>query len=144
MKYGSFILLFFLVYFIIFRPIRKKAFQAISYATLGPGGSGEALLAGADNVAKALPGAGYPEEIAAGAGGATASLPDGESNLVEDSVSLETASDEQIERELIKEANAVDMGGRKFAAMKRKLVDKAKKDPEMVSQLIRTLLRERA
>lgn len=145
MKYGSFILLFFLVYFIIFRPIRKKAFQAISYATLGPGGSSESLLAGAEHAAKALPGAGYPEEIAAGgAGGATASLPEGESSLVEDSVSLETASDEQIERELIKEANAVDMGGRKFAAMKRKLVDKAKKDPEMVSQLIRTLLRERA
>jgi flagellar M-ring protein FliF len=145
LKYGSFIVLFFLVYFIIFRPIRKKAFQAMSYATLGPGGSSEALVAGAEHAAKALPGAGYAEEIAAGsAGGATASLTDGESNLAEDNLSLETASDEQIERELIREANAVDMGGRKFAAMKRKLVDKAKKDPEMVSQLIRTLLRERA
>jgi len=33
---------------------------------------------------------------------------------------------------------------RKYAAMKKKLIDKAKKDPEMVSQLIRTLLREKA
>jgi flagellar M-ring protein FliF len=144
MKYGSLLILFILVYFIIFRPIRKKAFQAISYAALGPGISGEALLAGSENAAKALPGAGHAEELAAGsAGGAAASLPEGEIHLAEDSISLETASDEQIERELIKEANTVDMGGRKFAAMKRKLVDKAKKDPEMVSQLIRTLLRER-
>jgi len=45
---------------------------------------------------------------------------------------------------LIREANQVDMGGRKFAAMKKKLMDKARKDPEMVSQLIRTMLRERA
>jgi len=36
MKYGSFIILFILVYFIIFRPIRKRAFQAISYAAWGP------------------------------------------------------------------------------------------------------------
>jgi flagellar M-ring protein FliF len=145
MKYGAFIILFFLVYFIIFRPIRKKAFQAISYAALGPGGSGEALLTGAEGTAKALPGAGQAEEIAASsAGGSSASLTAVEPGSTEENISLETASDEQIERELIKEANAVDMGGRKFAAMKRKLVDKAKKDPEMVSQLIRTLLRERA
>lgn len=145
MKYGSFLVLFLFVYFIIFRPIRKKAFQAISYAALGPGGSNEALLLGSENAAKALPGGAHPEENAAlGAGGALASLPAAEGSLAEDSLSLETASDEQIERELIKEANAIDMGGRKFAAMKRKLMDKAKKDPEMVSQLIRTLLRERA
>jgi len=144
MKYGSFIILFLLVYFIIFRPIHKKAFQAISYAALGPAGSSETLLVGSENAAKALPGAGHPEEIAAGAGGTPSSLPSGEHHLIEDTVSMETASDEQIERELIKEANAVDMGGRKFAAMKRKLTEKAKKDPEMVSQLIRTLLRERA
>ena len=58
-------------------------------------------------------------------------------------LSLETVSDEQIERELMKEANSVDLGGRRFAAMKKKLADKARKDPEMVSQLIRTLLREK-
>jgi flagellar biosynthesis/type III secretory pathway M-ring protein FliF/YscJ len=43
----------------------------------------------------------------------------------------------------MKEANMVDMGGRKYTAMKNKLIEKAKKDPEMVSQLIRTVLRER-
>jgi flagellar biosynthesis/type III secretory pathway M-ring protein FliF/YscJ len=44
----------------------------------------------------------------------------------------------------MKEATAVDMGGRKYVVMKKRLVEKAKKDPEMVSQLIRTLLREKA
>jgi flagellar M-ring protein FliF len=145
MKYGSFIILFFLVYFIIFRPIRKKAFQAMSYAALGPGGMGDTMLVGAESAAKSLPGGASPEEITAGsAASAPASLPAGESNQQEETISLETASDEQIERELIREANQVDMGGRKFAAMKKKLMDKARKDPEMVSQLIRTMLRERA
>jgi flagellar M-ring protein FliF len=143
-KYSSFLILFILAYFIIFRPIRKKAFQALSYATLGPAEGADNLLMGSDGAAKALPGAtGQPEEIAAGAA-ATASLSAGESEAVEEGNALEAASDEQIERELIKEASAVDMGGRKFAAMKKKLVDKARKDPEMVSQLIRSMLRERA
>ncbi|MBN1571462.1 MAG: flagellar M-ring protein FliF [Acidobacteria bacterium] len=144
MKYGSLLILFLLVYFIIFRPIRKRAFQAISYAALGPGVSGETLLAGSEGAAKALPGATHPEEIAAaGAGGVAGSLPAGEGGLGEEEGSIEAVSDEQIERELMKEASAIDTGGRKFAAMKKKLVDKAKKDPEMVSQLIRSLLRER-
>jgi len=103
------------------------------------------MLVGAESAAKSLPGGASPEEITAGsAASAPASLPAGESNQQEETISLETASDEQIERELIREANQVDMGGRKFAAMKKKLMDKARKDPEMVSQLIRTMLRERA
>ena len=82
-------------------------------------------------------------EISAPAGEAAAgSLPAGESK--EEIPSLGPATDADIERELMKEANAVEMGGRKFSVMKKKLVDKAKKDPEMVSQLIRSLLRERA
>ncbi len=143
MKYGSFIMLFFLAYFILFRPIRKKAFQAMSYATLGPAGVGEPMLVGSE-AARALTGSENPQELTAGsAANATASLPAGEPNPLEESISLETASDEQIERELIREASQIDMGGRKFAAMKKKLMDKARKDPEMVSQLIRTMLRER-
>ena len=143
MKYGSFIVLFFLVYFIIFRPIRKKAFQAMSYAALGPGGASEPLLVGEESEAGALPGGASPQELAS-ASAAAGSLPAGESGHQEDTISLETASDEQIERELIREASQIDMGGRKYAAIKKKLMDKARKDPEMISQLIRTMLRERA
>jgi flagellar M-ring protein FliF len=141
-KYGFFILLFLLVYLVLFRPIRKRVFQAISVAALGPGKSGEAQLM-SEEARRALPETRQPEEIASSATpGAQANLPAAESH--EDIMSLETVSDEQIERELIKEANTVEKGGRKFAAMKKKLIDKAKKDPEMVSQLIRTLLREKA
>jgi hypothetical protein len=70
-------------------------------------------------------------------------LPAAESRAREESLSLETASDEQIERELMKEAHIADVGSRKYTAMKNRLVEKAKKDPEMMSQLIRTMLRER-
>ncbi len=144
LKYGSFILLFLLAYIVLFRPIRTQVLQAISRAALGPAEAAVAQLA-SETAPRALAGRGQPEEIAAPTQPAgTASLPAAEAHLGEDLISLEAATDEQIERELIREANAVDKGGRKFAAMKKKLSDKAKKDPEMVSQLIRTLLREKA
>jgi flagellar M-ring protein FliF len=143
MKYGSLILLFVLVYFVLFRPIRKRVFHAISVAALGPGESEEAQLN--ENAPKALPGGAHSEELnAATTEGAMASLQAGEGGSLEDAISLESATDEQIEHELIREANAVEMGGRKFVAMKKKLVEKARRDPEMISQLIRTLLREKA
>jgi flagellar M-ring protein FliF len=143
MKYGAFIILFLLVYLILFRPMQKRVFQAMSAAALVPGELGRDQLR-SENAARALPGPKASEEIAAAAAGSPASLPAKETGAPEEVVSLEAVSDEQIERELIREANAVDMGGRKFAAMKKKLVDKAKKDPEMVSQLIRSLLKEGA
>jgi flagellar M-ring protein FliF len=139
MKYGSLLILFVLVYFIILRPVRKKAFQALSYAALGPATDENALIASSENAERALPGMAGAEE----GGSAGAALPAAESGSGEDSLSLEMVSEEQIERELMKEAHIVDSGGRKFAVIKKKLVDKAKKEPEMVSQLIRTMLRER-
>lgn len=144
MKYGALIILFLLIYFIILRPVRKKAFQALSYAALGPTTEKNALMAASGNTARALSGSVGAGEIAAPAFSATASsLPAAEPYLSDESLSLEKASDEQIERELMKEAHMADLGGRKFAVMKNKLTDKAKKEPEMLSQLIRTMLRER-
>ncbi len=144
MKYGSLIILFLLIYFIILRPVRKKAFQALSYAALGPATENNALMAAPGNTARALSGSVSAGEIAAPAFSATtSSLPAGELFSADESLSQEKASDEQIERELMKEAHMADMGGRKFAVMKNKLLDKAKKEPEMLSQLIRTMLRER-
>jgi flagellar M-ring protein FliF len=140
MKYGALIILFLLVYFIILRPVRKKAFQALSYAAMGPAMDRNALTAGSENAGGALPGVPGAHGIGAPAG---STLPAADSRMPEDSYSLESASDEQIERELMKEANTADIGGRKLTAMKKKIVDKAKKDPEMVSQLVRTMLRER-
>ena len=125
----------------LFRPVHKRLFQAMSVAAIGPGLSGEIPLSA--EAAKALMEGKRPEELAASEGRAVPGLPAAES-AGEDIVSLESATDEQIERELMKEATAVDMGGRKYVVMKKRLVEKAKKDPEMVSQLIRTLLREKA
>jgi flagellar biosynthesis/type III secretory pathway M-ring protein FliF/YscJ len=115
--------------------------QAISLAALK---SGEGQLT-SDNAHMALPGGRQPEEVdAAASPGATAGFPAAESKAPAGTMSSGAAGDEQIERELMEEANAVELGGRKFAAIKKKLVEKANKDPEMVSQLIRTLLREKA
>lgn len=144
MKYGSFIVLFLFIYLVLFRPIRRQVFQALSVAALRPAGSGAGQLT-SDNAPMSLPGVGQAEQMAAPAvSRAMANLQAGESSVPEEVLSPETASEEQMERELMKEANAVDMGSRKYAAMKKKLVDKARKDPEMVSQLIRSLLREKA
>jgi flagellar M-ring protein FliF len=144
MKYGALIILFLLIYLIILRPVRKKAFQALSYAALGPATENNALMAASGNTARALSGSASAGEIAAPAFSAAASsLPAAEPFSADESLSLERTSDEQIERELMKEAHMADMGFRKFAVMKNKLMDKAKKEPEMLSQLIRTMLRER-
>jgi flagellar M-ring protein FliF len=143
MKYASFIILFFAVYLIFIRPIRKRVFQAISFASPELSESGEAALP-SEGAPLALSEAVQPEQIATSDSATAASLPARERNLLEDAISLETATDEQIERELLREASSVDMGNRKYSAMKKKLMEKARKDPEMISQLIRTLLREKA
>jgi len=143
MKYGAFLLLFLFVYLVLFRPIRKRVFQAMSFAGAGAGGAGGIQLP-ADSAAGAIAGTKAREELAASAGKNAAGLPAGESGSSDFAHALGPATDEEIERELLKEANAVGMDGRKFSAMKKKLVDKAKKDPEMVSQLIRSLIRERS
>jgi flagellar M-ring protein FliF len=143
MKYVALIILFALAYIIFVRPIRKRVFQTMTMAAIGAGEAPEAQLPAAA-ASRALPEGKRPEELAAAEGaGSLAGLPAAESRSEEEILSLE-ASDEQIERELMKEANMVDLGSRKYAAMKKKLVDKAKTDPELVSQLLRSLLREKA
>ncbi|HSW40583.1 MAG TPA: flagellar basal-body MS-ring/collar protein FliF [Acidobacteriota bacterium] len=142
-KYGAFILLFLLVYLIFIRPLRKKVFHAIATATSLPAPGDTAKLKG-EKAARALSEGERPAEKTIYEGGLQPRLNAGEPALTEDILSLETASDEQIERELMREANSADMGNRKYVAIRKKLTEKAKKDPEMISQLIRSLLRENA
>ncbi len=143
MKYGAFIVLFLLIYFVLFRPVRRRVFQALSVASVEKGG-GEDIALPAGKESKALSAGTTPEEVAAGAAETAARLPEGDGGNKDSLQVIEDASDEQIERELVKEARAIDKDSRKYALMKKKLIDKAKKDPEMISQLIRSLLRERA
>jgi flagellar M-ring protein FliF len=144
MKYVAFLVLFILAYIIFVRPIRKRVFQTLSVAAIGPGENvAMQLPAYEEGEASALTVGRQAEELASPENtGNAGALRAAESNFPEDVIPLE-ASDEQIERELMKEANMVDLGNRKYAAIKKKVIEKARRDPEMVSQLLRTLLREK-
>lgn len=144
MKYGAILLLFFFAYLIFIKPIRSRVFNVISASLPGPSHSEAAQLSEGAGQTKSLPSAAYQEEIAAPASASAPSLHAGDPLMMEDVISLDTATDEQIERELMREASSVDKGNRKYAAIKKKLTERARKDPEIVSQLIRSLLRERA
>jgi flagellar M-ring protein FliF len=142
MKYLAFLIMFILAYILFVRPIRKRVFQTMSLAAVGPGGGAEFQLP-VEVENPALPGAGsLPELEAAERQESSTTLPAAESGGHDETFSLD-ATDEQIERDLMKEANLIDLGSRKYAMMKKKIIEKAKKDPEMVSQLLRTLLRDK-
>jgi flagellar M-ring protein FliF len=141
MKYLAFLILFLLVYLIFLRPIRRRVSHALSVAAIGTGDATEAQLP-AEGDEAALPGGERAGEIEGApdteSEGALPATPSG----AEDKRLALQASDEQIEKELLKEANIAGQGNRKAALIKKKLVEKAKNDPEMVSQLLRSVLRE--
>lgn len=144
MKYSSFIVLFLIIYTVFIRPVRKRVFYALAAAT--PEGSSEMLqpqLPPGETSPKALAGATQGEGTAALAGGAAGSLPAAEAaSLSEEELSL-AASEEQVERELLKEAQIAEIGTRKHTALKKRLAEKAKRDPELVAQLMRSWLRNK-
>ena len=153
LKYAAFIILFIIAYMVLLRPMRKRVFQALSdvspalvaagEAQLPLHGEARALKDGARPKAAQL-GAAPPGQIDNQPAATAAGVPERDAQLPGETVSLEKISDEQIERELIQEASVMEMGNRKYMAMKKKLSEKARKDPEMISQLIRTLLHEKA
>ncbi len=148
MKYTAFIFLFLFVYLMLFRPIKRRVIQTL------PVPAAAALHGAVPESLGELP----PEEITKALGGQTPSeqvpaLPGAEpSPLIaqaEEGMAHEPkldmgAIDNQIEREFMKEVSMLDLGGRKYAILKKKLVDRAKKEPEMVSQLIRSWIQEKA
>jgi flagellar M-ring protein FliF len=144
MKYVAFLVLFLLAYIIFVRPIRKRVFQTMAVAAIGPGENIEMQLSESEEgEVPALPAGKQAEELALSEKtGNAGALRAAENSFPEDIIPLE-ASDEQIERELMKEASMVDLGSRKYAAIKKRVIDKAKRDPEMVSNLLRTLMREK-
>ena len=138
-KYGSFLLLFLLIYLIFLRPVQVGVLQAISVSRLPAETADANQLAAADGQARALPEQTGVENVAAVETGSQ-----GASIMLDDVLSFENATDAEIERELMREADSIGKGNRKYATIKKKLVEKAKKDPELVSQLIRSLLQEKA
>jgi flagellar M-ring protein FliF len=134
MKYSAFLALFVMVYLLILRPMRKRILQSITTAgsaalqpqlpvsanrALAPAPGNQALPAGsASNEAAALPAAAPSSEAA--------------------------AFDAEIERELLRESDIAGAGFRKYDVLKRKVVEHANKDPEQMSQLVRTWIKEKA
>ncbi|HYK89554.1 MAG TPA: flagellar basal-body MS-ring/collar protein FliF [Acidobacteriota bacterium] len=148
MKYAAFLVLFLLVYLTLFRPIRKRVLQTMPGA-LGTHAQAQTQLPEAP--AAQLPSEAPPKALAEPAHPDEGQIPSlepspllgqAEEAPVEEHISLD-AIDDQIEREFMKEASMLDLGGRKYALKKKKLMDRAKKEPEMVSQLIRTWIQEK-
>jgi flagellar M-ring protein FliF len=139
LKYTSFLILFLLVYLVLFRPIRKRVFQSIAGAF--PAAQERTLASGAEGAApKAIQGAPAVKEVPAVGEGEAAG---GEEGAAVERPATPESLDDQIEREFMKEAQLLDAGSRKYAIMRKKLSERAKREPELVSQLIRSWIREK-
>jgi flagellar M-ring protein FliF len=149
MKYVSFLLLFLFVYLILFRPIRNRVFHvAAPPASAGP----EKAALTAAETSKAIAGAGLAEggELPPAPEGATAAsaapmqIGDGsDSDVGQDEEFDFAVIDKKLERDFLKEAQMLDLGSRKYSVLKKRLVERAAKDPEAVAQLVRTWVAER-
>ncbi len=146
MKYAAFLILFGLIYLTLFRPIRKRVLQALPAAL--PAAPGQARLTGEaggtaqESVSKAIAGSQSPAVEQAPGLEPSPLLPQAEEPAPEGLLDLE-AIDDRIEKEFMREASLLDLGGRKYTLKKKKLMERVKREPEMVSQLIRTWIQER-
>jgi flagellar M-ring protein FliF len=144
MKYLAFLLLFLLVYLILFRPIRNRVIQSVAAATppaaeLAAAEAGKAL--GAPGVeSAALPAAGETE---GGAGAAQRQLAEGAGGDESEGDADLAAIDQRLEKDFLKEAQMLDLGTRKYSVLKKKLIERALKDPEAVSNLVRSWVAEK-
>jgi flagellar M-ring protein FliF len=139
LKYVSFGLLFLLVYLILFRPIKKRVFATLDGMALPKSQEQTMPQLAEGSPDMALPPAAEHLGVAA---------PAGEGLLAEGQASGQEGSDvsaidRQIEQEFLNEAQMLGMDGRKFAVIKKRLAEKAQKEPEMVAQLIRSWIQER-
>jgi flagellar M-ring protein FliF len=144
MKYVSFLVLFLLLYLFLFRPVRARVLHSIA-GTL-PAGVHEAASQLAPEASQQHLHEAHHAEESVAAGAEHPALPGHaeESEIKEEPLPDLESLDDQIERELLREVSMVDTGGRKTAILRKKLVDRAKREPEMISQLIRSWIQERA
>jgi flagellar M-ring protein FliF len=133
MKYTAFLLLFLLAYLFMVRPVRKRVLRNIaSVSAAGALGQARQLPAGGAAKTQVLPAAQQP--------GAAPALPaaSGQTTPAVSTNSLEA----DIEQELLREAELAGAGSRKYEVLKRKVIEHANKDPEQVSQLVRSWIHE--
>jgi flagellar M-ring protein FliF len=137
-KYLALGLVFLLVYLIFVRPLRKRVYQAIEASIpVIPSAEENLLLAAGEAPVAALPGAD------ALADAAPAELLETSLEPEMESFDMENATEEQIEDMLSNEEIALGGSARRYAVIKKKMIDKARKNPELVSQLIRSLMQEK-
>ncbi len=137
LKYLAFIVVFLLAYLILFRPIKKRVF-----ATLDVIAPPQAHEQGAPQLPEGTSEAALPAPPAGSAGAVSAPVL-GEGVSAGEEPSSVSLLDRQIEQEFLKEAQMLDMDGRKYSVLKKRLADRAQKEPEMVAQLIRSWIQER-
>lgn len=131
MKYTAFLLLFMMAYYFLVRPVRKRVFQSIASVTPAlPKGQG--------------PTASPAKQIAAGTNKSQAASAHVQTALPAATGPTVSASEleAEVEQELMREAEAAGAGSRKYEVLKRKVVEHAQKDPEQVSQLVRSWIHE--
>ena len=136
MKYVTVLVLFLLVYLILFRPIKKRVF-----ATLDVIAPPQAHEQAAPQLAEGTPEAALPAAPAGAAGIASPGV--GESIAAGEEAGATSMLDRQIEQEFLKEAQMLDADGRKYTVLKRRLAEKAQKEPEMAAALVRSWIQER-
>ena len=130
MKYAAFIALFVAVYLVLFRPLRKRVYQSLA-------ATAELLSQAA--APHALPEARPKALVAAASGGGAVPIA---ANAAAGRFSAPSGAEEEIELELLKQANLADPGMKKYEVLKNRALEHASGQPEQLSQLIRTWLAE--
>ncbi len=144
LKYVSYLLLFLLAYIFVFRPLRLRFLQPAPAAlALGAPVSATHALKG-EPVPHQLAVGQPPDETLASAPEHPAIEAHVEEAAPKEEPTIDLESlDGQIERELLREVTMADTGGRKSALIRKRLIERTKSDPEMISQLVRSWIQER-
>jgi len=142
-KYLVLILVFVLVYLIFVHPLRKRVIQAIDASTPALPPAEENLLLEAGEAGVKPEGALSEGEAGALPENASEELPEMSFESEEEEFDMENATDEQIEDMLLNEEMAMGKGARRYAVIKKMMIEKARRNPEMISQLIRSIMQEK-
>jgi flagellar M-ring protein FliF len=140
-KVLAFILICLVAYLIFGRPLKKRAIRAIDASApavpeLPPAEENLLLESGTEQAA--LTAAAEAEALAAALAETASREPETEM------FDMENATEEQIEDMLSNEETLFGKDSRRYAVIKKKLIDKARKNPELISQLIRSMMQEKA
>ena len=132
MKYTALLLLFLLAYLLLVRPLRRRVFQSIASVTPAlPKGQVQARQVGTGGAKPQTSAISAPEQKSA------AALPAASTQALSPS-----SFEEDVEQELLREAEAAGAGSKKYEVLKKRVIEHANKDPEQVSQLVRAWIHE--